>query len=373
ELHPLGVVLGRIGAFAALVGLSFLILTPVVAWGCVFVGLPLGRWLTVVPFALLAYILSAASDSHAMRGVLTPDEMPLSRTPALSSLTFVAAAPIVCFGALGILSILGIGDERLHLLPLFAFSPLTVPLILEALLFYEAYGWIFLLIAVSTAMGLTLLLATGTAQWREWWSARAYQWMRWGGTALWLTLVAAHMVILAQVFATTIPAAERLLMVALWLTTLMNLSIATLAGYFGLPRRADRVRLWVPYPLSGLLWQWALQWLSAAVLYLALGSASGQWVALERWWLWSLYAWAGGIVLPQAIGSSWWAYLLRYPCPTQGDFFCGYYINTRRMRSFYETCSYWVVRGFTTLVSVLGMLALLRLFVRLVNANLFRS
>lgn len=373
DLHPLGVVLGRIGAIAALVGLSFLILTPVAMWGCVLAGLPLGRWLMVVPLALLGYILSAASESHVQRGVITPDEVPLSRTPSIGSLTFFTVVPVVCFGILGILSVLGIGDERLHLLPLFAFAPLTVPLTLEALLFHGAYGWSLVLIALSSALGLTLWFALAAAQWREWWSARVYQVMRWGGTALWLTLVAVHMFIVAQVFATTLHAAERLLLIALWLTTLMNLGIATLAGYFGLPRRADTVRLLVPYPLGGLLWQWALQWLSALVLYLTLGIASGQWVALERWWGWSFYVWAGGVVLPQAIQSGVWAYLLRYPCPTRGDFFCGYYINTRQTRSFYETSSQWVTRGLMTLVSVLGALVVLRLVIRLANSALFQS
>ena len=373
ELHPLGVVLGRVGAITALTGLPLLLLSPVVVWACVLAGVPPWRWFAVVCLALPAYLLNAAGDSYALRGTTTPDEIPLTQTSSRASQSWFMTLSIGLFIALSVLSALGIGDDRLHRLPLWGFVPLTTPLLLDVWSSREAYGWIFIATAVFTALGLTLWLAMAAAQWREWWSARVYRWMRWGGTALWLTLVAVHMFIVAQVFATTLHAAERLLLIALWLTTLMNLGVATLAGYFGLPRRADTVRLLVPYPLGGLLWQWALQWLSAIVLYLTLGIASGQWVALERWWVWSFYAWAGGVVLPQAIHSGIWAYLLRYPCPTKGDFFHEFYIGTRRARASYETSSQWVTHGLMALVWVLGALILLRLVIRLVNLALFQS
>ncbi|MFN7162044.1 MAG: hypothetical protein ACK4NB_03190 [Fimbriimonadales bacterium] len=275
--------------------------------------------------------------------------------------------------AANILHLLGVGDERLQLLPFWGFAPLTTPFLLDGLMLCETGAWIFVLIVLGGALGLTLWLATAAAQWREWWSARAYRLMRWGGTALWLSLVGVHTAVLAQVFADSPRAAERLLLLARCFTTLFNSGVATLAGYFGLPRCADTVRWLVPYPFSGILWQWALQWLTPMALYLAIGVASNQWVALDRWLLWSLYVWVGGVVLPQAISSHVWAYLMRAPRPTQSDYFHDYYINNRQARAYYETRSTQVSQGIIALVSIFGGLILIRLVVHLLNNTFIHS
>ncbi|MFN4033121.1 MAG: hypothetical protein ACK4ME_05770 [Fimbriimonadales bacterium] len=369
ELHPLGIVLGRIGAITALVGLSLLLLTPTALWMCAVVSLPIGLWFAVALFAWLACMLNAASDSYALRGMTTPDESPLPTKTASVGVAFhFTIIPVILLIAVNILFLLGIGDNRLQLLPFWGFAPLTTPFLLEGLALREAGAWAFVPIVLGSVFGLTLWLAVAAAQWREWWSARAYRLMRWGGTALWLILAGVHTALLAQVFASSPRAAERLLLIALCFATLMNSGVSTLAGYFGLPRRADATRLLAPYPLSGILWQWALQWLVSIVLYLAIGVASNQWVALNKWLLWSLYLWVSGVVLPQAIFSHTWAYLMRAPHPTQGDYFHEYYINTRYARAYYETRSTQTFQGIIALLSIFGGLILIRLVVQLLNS-----
>lgn len=374
ELHPLGIVLGRIGVIAALTGLSLLLLTPTALWMCVVVSLPIELWFAVAFFAWVAGMLSAASDSFALRGMITPDESPLLTKTASVGVSFLfTVLPAILLSAANILHLLGVGDERLQLLPFWGFAPLTTPFLLDGLAIRETGAWVFVPIVLGGALGLTLWLATAAAQWREWWSARAYRLMRWGGTALWLILVGVHTAVLAQVFVDSPRAAERLLLLALCFTTLLNAGVSTLAGYFGLPRCADTVRWLVPYPFSGILWQWALQWLTSMALYLAIGVASNQWVALERWLLWSLYVWVGGVVLPQAISSHVWAYLIRAPRPTQSDYFHDYYINNRQARAYYETRSTQVSQGIIALVSIFGGLVLIRLVVHLLNNTFIHS
>ncbi|GIV11559.1 MAG: hypothetical protein KatS3mg020_1050 [Fimbriimonadales bacterium] len=374
ELHPLGIVLGRVGAIAALTGLSLLLLTPTALWMCIVVSLPIGQWFAVAFFAWVASMLSAASESYALRGMTTPDESPLLTKTASVGIPFLfTVLPVLLLTAAHILLLLGVGDERLQLLPVWGVAPLTTPFLLDGLTLRETGAWIVVLVVLGSVFGLTLWLATAAAQWREWWSARAYRLMRWGGAALWLILVGVHTAICAQVFADSPRAAERLLLLALCFTTLLNSGVATLAGYFGLPRRADTVRWLVPYPFSGILWQWALQWLTSMTLYLAVGVASSQWVALEKWLLWSLYIWMGGVVLPQAIFSHIWAYLMHAPRPTQSDYFHGYYINTRQARAYYETRSTQTFQGIIILLAILGGLIVIGLVVNLLNNTFIHS
>ncbi len=374
ELHPLGIVLGRIGAIAVLTGLSLLLLTPTALWMCVIVSLPIGQWFAVAFFAWVAWMLSAASDSYALRGATTPDESPLlTKTTSVGVPFLFTVLPTILLLAANILALLGIDDGRLQLLPFWGFAPLTTPFLLDGLALRETGAWVFVLMVLGGALGLTLWLATAAAQWREWWSARAYRLMRWGGTALWLTLVGVHTAMLAQVFVDSPRAAERLLLLALCFTTLLNAGVSTLAGYFGLPRRADTVRWLVPYPFSGILWQWALHWLASMVLYLAIGVAASQWVALEKWLLSSLYVWVGGVVLPQAIFSHIWAYLMRAPFPAQSDYFHDYYINNRQARAYYETRSTQTSQGIIILLSIFGGLFLMSLVVQLLNSAFIHS
>ncbi|PMB18804.1 hypothetical protein CEN46_20275 [Fischerella thermalis CCMEE 5318] len=71
----------------------------------------------------------------------------------------------------------------------------------------------------------------------------------------------------------------------------------------------------------------------AGALYLAVGLASGVWVAPTKWLFWTSYFWAAFVLLAQTVGAAGWAYYSIYPTPLQGDYAHGYLLNTRGMRT----------------------------------------
>jgi hypothetical protein len=208
------------------------------------------------------------------------------------------------------------------------------------------------------AVGFALWVAIAAAQWRDWWSDGAYRVLRWGGTAFWLAFVGVHAAYFAQVFVRDAASAERMLFLALIVATLLNLSVAPLMGYFGVARRPKPLRFALPYPWGGLVWQWALHWLVAGALYLAVGLASGVWVAPTKWLFWTTYFWAAFVLLPQAIPTLLWAYFWVYPTPLQGDYTEGYFVNTRGMRAYLDNIARKSGEGVLRLVAIWGILFL---------------
>ncbi len=372
ELHPLGVVLGRIGAITALTGLTMLTLTPAALWVCLLVGVTPWMWLASALLALAVYALSAAVDAYSLRGVHAPDEASLLNVRFTSFHVFHGIA-LLGIAAVAYLARLIPNAHALWFLPLWLWTPYGAPFVLTAAVQEAAYPLLPVAGGVLSALGWMLWCALAAAQWREWWSEAAYRLMRWGGAAFWLLVIGVHAGVLARVFATSPLAAERLLLVLLCLTALANLSVASLAGYFALARRPAPLRFALPYPFGGLLWQWALQWLSAGVIYLAMGWAAGQWVAPSKWLLWSLSVWLSATVLPQAIYSASWAYLSRYPTPLQGDYFNDFFINTRRARVYYETRASLTGQGVVLLFVALGILLFGSWVVQIVNRALFHA
>jgi hypothetical protein len=106
------------------------------------------------------------------------------------------------------------------------------------------------------------------------------------------------------------------------------------------------------------VWQWALHWLVAGALYLAVGLASGVWVAPTKWLFWTTYFWAAFVVLPQSIQASLWAYFWVYPTPLQGDYTEGYFVNTRGMRAYLDNIDRKSGEGVLRLVAIWGILFL---------------
>jgi hypothetical protein len=207
-------------------------------------------------------------------------------------------------------------------------------------------------------VGFALWVAVAAAQWRDWWSDGAYRLLRWGGTAFWLVFVSVHAAYFAQAFVRDAASAERVLFLALIIATLLNLSVAPLMGYFGVARRPQPLRFALPYPWGGLVWQWALHWLVAGALYLAVGLASGVWVAPTKWLFWTTYFWVAFVVLPQSIQASLWAYFWVYPTPLQGDYTEGYFVNTRGMRAYLDNIARKSGEGVLRLVALWAVLFL---------------
>jgi hypothetical protein len=332
ELHPLGVVLGRAAATTALTGLILLMLTPAGLWLLQLIGAPLGAWVPIALLALVSYFFGSCLDAYTFRMLALgeeqfgPPQVVRSGYVSMLSLGFSAGwvlASVAIFFPLW---------NWLARLPLWVFTPPTAPFLLFVGI--QGDGWVHALLGALFAVGFALWVAVAAAQWRDWWSDGAYRLLRWGGTAFWLAFVSVHAAYFAQVFVRDAASAERMLFLALIIATLLNLSVAPLMGYFGVARRPQPLRFALPYPWGGLVWQWALHWLVAGALYLAVGLASGVWVAPTKWLFWTTYFWAAFVLLAQAVSAEWWAYYSTYPTPLQGDYAHGYLLmNTRDRRA----------------------------------------
>jgi hypothetical protein len=332
ELHPLGVVLGRAAATTALTGLILLMLTPAGLWLLQLIGAPLGAWVPIALLALVSYFFGSCLEAYTLRSLALGEEQfePLQVVRlgyvSMLSLGFLAGwvlASVAIFFPLW---------NWLARLPLWVFTPPTAPFLLFVGI--QGDGWVHALLGALFAVGFALWVAVAAAQWRDWWSDGAYRLLRWGGTAFWLVFVSVHAAYFAQAFVRDAASAERMLFLALIIATLLNLSVAPLMGYFGVARRPKPLRFALPYPWGGLVWQWALHWLVAGALYLAVGLASGVWVAPTKWLFWTTYFWAAFVLLAQAVSAEWWAYYSTYPTPLQGDYAHGYFLmNTRDRRA----------------------------------------
>jgi hypothetical protein len=331
ELHPLGVVLGRAAATTALTGLILLMLTPAGLWLLQLIGAPLGAWVPIALLALVSYFFGSCLDAYTFRMLALGEEQfePLqvvrSGYVSMLSLGFLAGwvlSSFVIFFPLW---------NWLARLPLWVFTPPTAPFLL--FVGFQGDGWVHALMGALFAVGFALWVAIAAAQWRDWWSDGVYRVLRWGGTAFWLVFVSVHAAYFAQAFVRDAASAERMLFLALIIATLLNLSVAPLMGYFGVARRPKPLRFALPYPWGGLVWQWALHWLVAGALYLAVGLASGVWVAPTKWLFWTTYFWAAFVLLAQAVSAEWWAYYSIHPTPLQGDYAHGYLLNTRGRRA----------------------------------------
>ena len=332
ELHPLGVVLGRAAATTALTGLILLMLTPAGLWLLHLMGTPLGAGIPIALLVLVSYFFDSCLDAYTFRMLALGEEQ--FGPPQVVRSWFVS---ILSLGPLAgwVLASVAIFFPLwnwLARLPLWVFTPPTAPFLL--FVGFQGDGWVHALLGALFAVGFALWVAVAAAQWRDWWSDGAYRLLRWGGTAFWLVFVSVHAAYFAQAFVRDAASAERMLFLALIIATLLNLSVAPLMGYFGVARRPQPLRFALPYPWGGLVWQWALHWLVAGALYLAVGLASGVWVAPTKWLFWTTYFWAAFVLLAQAVSAEWWAYYSTYPTPLQGDYAHGYLLmNTRGKRA----------------------------------------
>jgi hypothetical protein len=331
ELHPLGVVLGRAAATTALTGLMLLMATPAGLWLLHVMGAPFWGWAVIALLVGVSYLFGSSLDAFAWRSVYLAEE---GTTPAYRTL-FATGSWLPTGQILGQILVVLMSFQphmtSLAQLPVWALTPPTAPFLLFVGI--QGDGWVHALLGALFAVGFALWVAVAAAQWRDWWSDGAYRLLRWGGTAFWLVFVSVHAAYFAQVFVRDAASAERMLFLALIIATLLNLSVAPLMGYFGVARRPQPLRFALPYPWGGLVWQWALHWLVAGALYLAVGLASGVWVAPTKWLFWTTYFWAAFVLLAQAVSAEWWAYYSIHPTPLQGDYAHGYLLNTRDRRA----------------------------------------
>lgn len=356
ELHPLGVVLGRVGAVVALGGIALLLQTPLGLWWLALFGMPLSLWGSVLllAWASLAVLASWGAVSRRLQ-VLSAFEETAQPLTAVGSSIFVPVFLPIGVLLLGMSLAFAPRAEGLLWLPCWAFSPLTAPfLALSGNGLATAVG-------VANAFVAAGVLALAAAQWREWWSQRIYDWLRIGGTAVWVVLVGVHAGLVAHAFVVSRVSAEHTLFITLLVVAFLNLLGASVLGYYGVARCPKARRYALPYPLGGIAWQWGLHWLTAMAVYLAVGIGSGQWIALNLWANWATYAWLAMVVLPQALSVSDWVIRWHYPTPLQGDYYADYYINTRAMRAWLERSAELTQRGWWVLMTLLAIAWLVHL------------
>jgi hypothetical protein len=364
ELHPLGVLAGRALATTALAGVSLLTLTPAALWLCALVGVSPWLWVGTALLALASYGFGFGLDAFFLREAqLAPliEATPLiGRTSRALNLSWSWVFLVWLLFGTGAIFVPEV--HRLAGLPIWAFSAFTAPL----LVWYGNWGSVLLglILTLSTAIGLLV----GAAQWRGWWSDTAYRWTRIVGTIGWVVLLA----LTAAPFATMIRSAaavEHLLLGSMLGVALLNLWIAPALGYYGVGRRPGAVRGALPYPWSGVVWQWGLQWLTAVALYGVVGWVSGHWVAWERWVFWAVYTWLGITALAQVsaipyLGSAaFWH-------PQKESLFGRRWLQTHTQRVWYESLARSVSAGLTVPFSGLGLVLGLRLALRLLDAVL---
>lgn len=360
ELHPLGVVLGRVGAVVALGGIALLLQTPLGLWWLALFGMPLPMWGVVVLLAWVSLAVLASWDAVSRRlQVLNAFEGTAQPLTVGGSGVFVLTFLPIGVLLVGMSLAFAPRAEGLLWLPGWAFSPLTAPLL--------ALSGNALVIAtgVASAFAVVGVLALAAAQWREWWSQRTYDWLRVGGTVVWVTLVGVHAGLVAHAFVVSRVHAERTLLTTLLAASFLNLLVASVLGYYGMARRPKTHRYALPYPLGGIVWQWGLHWLTALAVYLGVGVGGGLWVSTSLWASWTTYAWLAMVVLPQALSTRYWVIRWYHPTPLQGDYYADYYINTRVLRAWLERGAELTQRGWRALLILwsIALIAHLVLFI----------
>lgn len=355
ELHPLGVVLGRAGATTALTGLVLMLLTPAALWLMAVLGAPLWGWAAIACLTLGAHCFGACLEAFSMREYYSDQaQLPAANTRRTNWYTTLVTLTALAGLTITLLTLVFARLLPLTGLTLWAFSPITAPVLLYRGLLGE--GWRPMLWGLPLTLGFGLWAAVAAAQWRDWWSDGAYRALRWGGTAFWTVFVGVHAAFLAEAYVDNVARAERWLFGLLTLTTLLNLTLAPLLGYYGVARRPRPLRTALPYPWGGIVWQWALHGLTAGALYLSIGLASGVWVAPAKLLFWTAYLWVAFVLLGQAVYSWMPAYYRVHPTHLQGDYVHGYFINTRVHRVALDNLAQIASYGVMIVLAGLGVL-----------------
>ncbi len=367
-LHPLGVLLGRMTVVATLSALPLLALTPIAVALCALLGLPVWFWFLTVGFGVLAYFLQPAIDTYISRSIqLLPDSSAVLFPPSTTRWASFVIPSVFLFAYL--LTFLIPNLSILYSMPILFSFPITVPFAISKALQNTTFSGIWLLLGLLFTLGWSGWLAMATAQWRDWWSERAYRLMRWVGTPFWLLMVGVHLMLLAQAFGGTLGEVRYFLLSTI-LVALIVPQISLMSGYFGLSRHRQALRLALRYPHAGFAWQSLFYWTSAVIIYIAFEVATGFKAPIVQWFFCAFYAWAAFFILPNALVSSQWLNASHFAQISQNEFYQGYWVNTREIRAYLESCARLSERGFTGLFVALGFLVAFAILVSAVRSFL---
>lgn len=288
DLHPLGIVLGKLLSVALLAGMLMLAVSPPCALAAAYAGASLTQWAASLligwfalwlPMAIVARLQWRAIPEleGLRRRRFAPTPLSATTLTLIALLLYAylhsaARAPTGTAFLMTISMLLPFGSALYAgtMLPLGALivpvSPITV--------------------AISLSGALTAAIAT--AQWLGWWSAFGY-WLQRGLGGLWLLGLTG----LFGMFwsAAGIPGESVYYYGVLWATAASYLLARFMFGFYGVGKRSTRHESWLC-----VVREWALLWLLAGVCYGAVRLTRGIWlpplwaVALAFYY-WSLLAW----------------------------------------------------------------------------------
>lgn len=294
ELHPLGVVLGRLGAVAWLSGVLILTASPPSVLAAAAADVAGLQWLQGLLTGWLALLLLIALVAR-LQWRTVPELDALRRRAFIAtplSATLLALAALLVYGYLYSAAQPPLGVALLML------SSLLLPF---GAAIYAGSVWTIgglslpvAPIASAIALASALTLATATAQWLSWWSARGYRLQRALGGLTFLGLIALG----AAFWAEAGFAPSRVYFYGLQIAGVLGYYLARFAlGFYGVGRRL------CPRDGFGGVWrEWLLLGLSAVAVYSAVGVSRGVW--LEPLWaiavafyFWGMLVWAQSLSL----------------------------------------------------------------------------
>lgn len=294
ELHPLGVVLGKLGAVMELSGALMLTASPASALAAAVASVSWQQWLQSLLMGWVALLLPAALVAR-LQWRTVPELDSLRRrafAPTPLGATLLALAGLLVYGFFYGAAQTPAGWAVLML------SSLLLPF---GAVIYAGSAWIVggLTVPVAPtaaviALAGALTLTVATAQWLSWWSARGYRLQRTLGGLTFLGLVGLGAAFWAEAGASP----SQVYFYGLLQTGALGYYLARFAlGFYGVGKP-----LCPRDGFGGVGREWLLFWLSAGVVYGAVIAARGMWLPplwaiAIAFYYWSVLVWMQSLSL----------------------------------------------------------------------------
>ncbi len=362
-LHPLSIVLGRCLAAGAQMGIVLLTLAPAGVLICQIAGFAPSYWLAVLAMTWFSLLILAGLSVLGLGKHFPGDSegrfTETSHNPT-GWLFYLLPVSLLVFTWNSLFGV------EIHL-PFLLISPILIPYEMLNACRIGSLELPLWLLALPVLLGFGLLTVVASAQWLGWWSDTAYRFQRWGGTAFFLTVYALHLGIYAQSGVRSAVEAERIAFIGMLLGVAVYLILfVRVLGYYGIGARPRPLRHALPYPLGGVVWEWALVLAIALIAWLTVGWASGYWVDPRRWLMWSLclmsLLWLMHAVNARFLTLHW----LKFNQPFEGR-----YLNLTEARVEVESTGTQIVR--LTAASLIGLILVCFVLSRAPAFEIFRA
>ncbi|MCS7300992.1 MAG: hypothetical protein NZ556_05495 [Fimbriimonadales bacterium] len=288
DLHPLGIVLGKLLSVALLAGMLMLAVSPPCALAAAYAGASLTQWASSLLIGWFALWLPMAMVARLQWRAI-PELEGLRRrrfAPTPLSATILTLIALLLYAYLHSAARAPTGTA--FLMTISTLLPFGAALYAGAMLPLGALIVPVSPIIVAISLSGALTAAIATAQWLGWWSAFGY-WLQRGLGGLWLLGLTGLFGMFWSVAG--VPGEGVYYYGVLWAGAASYLLARFMFGVYGVGKRSTRHEGWL-----SVMREWALLWLLAGVCYGAIGLTRGIWlsplwaVALAFYY-WSLLAW----------------------------------------------------------------------------------